>query len=82
MHYGARSFGQRNPRTGVKLTTIELVNAFAERNGKMGQRLALSLIDIQQVNMLYRCNKEGTVTLPTLTLLTLLVYHLQSASDC
>lgn len=59
MHYGATSFGRRDPHTGLKRTTIELVDKDRQPGVKMGQRLALSSTDIQQMNLLYRCSKTG-----------------------
>jgi hypothetical protein len=55
MHYGRYTFSSNN------LPTIEPLQS----NVEIGQRRNLSLIDIQEVRLFYKCPSTG-VTLPTI----------------
>eukprot|EP00117_Sycon_ciliatum_P035767 scpid63239/ scgid27042/ Tolloid-like protein 1; Chicken tolloid-like protein 1; Metalloprotease colloid len=60
MHYGPRSFGRN--LDGYKMTTIQLVDGGQTGGDRMGQRIALSAVDILQMNRLYRCHTEDQTT--------------------
>lgn len=57
LHYGMFDFG-KDP----KVWTIQPKPQYSNNGSKMGQRTALSPIDIKKINAMYKCENSGNET--------------------